>query len=96
MRGASHRTVPIWLGELAQTSPACPATGVDKDSVLKYSGKGDVGLRSGPDGDLYITFAVGPPSTSLVRRGLDLYSQVTEHPTDSPCSQRQGSCHGTC
>lgn len=56
-------------------TPLCAHAGVDEQSVLRVRSQGDAGLHGGAHGDLYITFTVRP-NTGLVRRGLDLYSQV--------------------
>ncbi len=48
---------------------------MDAESVLRVKGLGDAGKNRGVTGDLYITFAI-KPRAGIVRRGLDLYSDV--------------------
>ncbi|EIE21396.1 DnaJ-domain-containing protein, partial [Coccomyxa subellipsoidea C-169] len=56
--------------------------GVDAESVLRVKGLGDAGKNRGATGDLYITFAI-KPRAGIVRRGLDLYSDVIVRYTDA-------------
>ncbi|MXV90228.1 MAG: J domain-containing protein [Acidimicrobiia bacterium] len=49
--------------------------GVDTGTVLRLSGRGGVGLRGGPHGDLYVQVRTRPHAT-LQRRGDDLLAVV--------------------
>ena len=49
--------------------------GVDNGTVLRLSGRGGVGLRGGPHGDLYVQVRTRPHPT-LERRGDDLLATV--------------------
>ena len=50
--------------------------GVTNGQVIKLKGHGGKGVNGGPDGDLYITFAVAD-DPSFKRKGDDLYTDVT-------------------
>ena len=60
-------------GERAYTLDVPP--GVDTGTVLRLSGRGGVGLRGGPHGDLYVGVRTRPHAT-LQRRGDDLLARV--------------------
>jgi len=49
--------------------------GVDNDSVVRVSGKGDPGTMGGPAGDLYVVIKV-MPHAEFIRNGYDVHSQV--------------------
>ncbi len=49
--------------------------GAEQGSRLRVPGKGDVGKRGAPAGDLYIDLRVRPHE-NLVRKGADLYTEV--------------------
>ena len=50
--------------------------GVDTGTKLRVSGEGDVGLKGGPPGDLYVFIKVKNDS-KLKREGVTIYSQIT-------------------
>ncbi len=47
--------------------------GVDNDSVVRLSGKGDPGSNGGPAGDLYVHIRVAP-HREFIRNGFDIHS----------------------
>ena len=49
--------------------------GVDQGSVLRLSGRGAVGARGGPSGDLYVKISVRPHDR-FVRQGSDLIEEL--------------------
>lgn len=57
-----------------KTSIRIPA-GIDNGSKLRVQGKGDVGTRGGPAGDLYVVIHV-KPHARFVRNGEDLHCVV--------------------
>ncbi len=50
-------------------------SGVENGAVLRFSGKGEAGVRGGSKGDLYVHIFVRP-SRKFERRGLDLLSAL--------------------
>lgn len=52
--------------------------GVDNDSTIRLSGKGEAGVFGGPNGDLYVHIRVAP-SKKFVRNGYDVHSEVHIH-----------------
>lgn len=52
--------------------------GVDNDSTIRVSGKGEGGPSGGPSGDLYVHIKVRPSKT-FVRNGYDIHSEVHIH-----------------
>lgn len=52
--------------------------GVDNDSTIRLSGKGEAGPFGGPNGDLYVHIRV-TPSKKFVRNGYDLHNEVHVH-----------------
>ncbi len=48
---------------------------MDASRVLRIRGAGDVGLRGGDSGDVYVTFRVNM-APNFWREGLDLFSEV--------------------
>lgn len=52
--------------------------GVDNDSTIRLSGKGEAGVFGGPSGDLYVHVRV-KPSKQFVRNGYDVHSEVHIH-----------------
>jgi molecular chaperone DnaJ len=49
--------------------------GVDNDSVVRLSGKGEPGINGGPTGDLYVHIRVAPHK-EFVRNNYDIHSQT--------------------
>lgn len=52
--------------------------GVDNDSTIRLSGKGEAGAFGGPYGDLYAHIKVAP-SKKFVRNGYDIHSEIKIH-----------------
>lgn len=52
--------------------------GVDNDSTIRLSGKGEAGIFGGPAGDLYVHIRVAP-SKKFARNGYDVHSEVHIH-----------------
>lgn len=52
--------------------------GVDNGSTIRLSGKGESGIKGGPDGDLYLHLLV-QASKKFVRSGMDIHSEVNLH-----------------
>ncbi len=52
--------------------------GVDNDSTIRLSGKGEGGVKGGPNGDLYINLRV-KPSSKFLRHGRDIHSELEVH-----------------
>jgi molecular chaperone DnaJ len=52
--------------------------GVDNDSTIRLSGKGEAGIFGGPNGDLYIHIRAASSNT-FVRNGYDVHSEVHIH-----------------
>lgn len=52
--------------------------GVDNESTIRLSGKGEAGVLGGPNGDLYVHIRVAP-SKKFVRNGYDIHSEVHIH-----------------
>jgi len=52
--------------------------GVDNDSTIRLSGKGEAGTFGGPSGDLYVHIRTSP-SKKFVRNGYDIHSEVHIH-----------------
>lgn len=52
--------------------------GVDNDSTIRVSGKGEGGVFGGPAGDLYAHIRV-KPSKKFVRNGYDVHSEIHIH-----------------
>lgn len=52
--------------------------GVDNDSTIRLSGKGEAGVYGGPAGDLYVHIRVAP-SKKFARNGYDVHSEVHIH-----------------
>lgn len=52
--------------------------GVDNDSTIRISGKGQSGVFGGPAGDLYVHIAV-KPSKKFLRNGYDIHSEEHIH-----------------
>jgi len=52
--------------------------GVDNDSTIRVTGKGEAGVYGGPSGDLYVHIKV-KPSKNFVRNGYDVHSEVHIH-----------------
>ncbi len=61
-KGTSRKT-----RKLSVTIPA----GIDNGQAISLSGEGDVGLKGGPSGDLYIVVSVAPHKI-FTRRGFDI------------------------
>ncbi|MEK7672735.1 MAG: molecular chaperone DnaJ [Patescibacteria group bacterium] len=49
--------------------------GIDNGSTVRINGKGEGGLRGGPNGDLYINLSVSP-SKKFLRYGLDIHTEL--------------------
>lgn len=52
--------------------------GVDNDSAVRLSGRGEAGLFGGPNGDLYVHIRV-TPSKKFIRHGYDIHSEAHIH-----------------
>lgn len=52
--------------------------GVDNDSTIRLSGKGEAGVFGGPSGDLYVHIRV-QPSKKFIRNGYDIHSESKIH-----------------
>ncbi len=52
--------------------------GVDNESTIRLSEKGEAGIYGGPNGDLYVHIRVAP-SKNFVRNGYDVHSEVHIH-----------------
>lgn len=52
--------------------------GVDNDSTVRLTGKGEAGIFGGPSGDLYVHIRV-TPSKKFVRNGYDVHSETHIH-----------------
>lgn len=52
--------------------------GIDHNSTIRLSNKGEGGYNGGPPGDLYITLSV-TPSKEFVRSGPDIHSEAQIH-----------------
>ena len=50
--------------------------GVDSGTKLRVSGEGNVGLKGGPPGDLYVFIKV-KNDTNLKREGINIYSEIS-------------------
>lgn len=50
--------------------------GIENGQSIRLSGKGDVGSKGGPNGDIFVTVSVSPHSV-FKRNGMDLYSEIT-------------------
>ncbi|PJC36707.1 molecular chaperone DnaJ [Candidatus Peregrinibacteria bacterium CG_4_9_14_0_2_um_filter_53_11] len=56
--------------------------GIDSNSSIRLSGKGDSGIRTGENGDLYVNIHI-EPDEEFSRRDADVYSQQTIHITQA-------------
>ena len=72
-------------GERTYTLDVPP--GVDTGTVLRLSGRGGVGLRGGPHGDLYVQVRTRPHPT-LQRRGDDLMARLKIPMTEAALGSR--------
>lgn len=49
--------------------------GVDNDSIVRLTGKGEPGINGGPQGDLYVHIRI-VPHKEFVRNGADVHAQI--------------------
>lgn len=52
--------------------------GIDDNSTIRVSGKGEAGVKGGPAGDLYIHVTI-EKDPHFIRKGIDIYSDVEIH-----------------
>jgi molecular chaperone DnaJ len=50
--------------------------GVDNDSIVRLTGKGEPGVNGGPQGDLYVHIRI-IPHKEFVRNGADVHAQIS-------------------
>ncbi len=65
------------ISNLSTVSVKVPA-GVDEGAQIRYSGKGNIGERNGPAGDLYLYIKI-TPHTFFEREGSNLYFEQKTH-----------------
>lgn len=64
------------VAEVVQVPVMVPA-GIDDGTRLRLTGRGDVGRRGGPTGDLYVRFHVAEPPDGWFRDGAELHRHLS-------------------